>query len=67
MQDNTEIINELREIIKKREKCGDAGIKFVKDNNIGMDSKEMCNRFVSSIETTFENWKPRKKYTLEAV
>ena len=51
----------------EREKCGDAGIKFVKDNNIGMDSKEMCNRFVSSIETTFENWKPRKKYTLEAV
>ena len=51
----------------ERERCGDLGIKFVKDKKIGMDSEEMSNRFVESIEKTFSNWKPRKKYTLEAV
>ena len=52
---------------EEREKAGEAGIKFVKDKNIGMDSEEMCNRFVNSMNTAFEKWKPREKYTLEAV
>ncbi len=51
----------------EREKAGELGIKFVKDKNIGMDSKEMCNRFVESMDTAFEKWKPREKYTLEVV
>ena len=52
---------------EEREKAGELGIKFVKDKNIGMDSKEMCNRFVESMDTAFEKWKPREKYTLEVV
>ena len=52
---------------EERERCGNKGIEFVKDENIGMDSKEMCNRFISSIDTTLEKWKPREKYTLEVV
>ena len=52
---------------EERERCGELGIKFVKDKKIGMDSKEMSDRFIKSIEDTFENWKPRKKYTLEVV
>ena len=52
---------------EEREKCGEAGINFVKDKDIGMDSVEMSKRFIDSFENTFENWKPRQKYTLEAV
>ena len=40
---------------------------FVKDNNIGMDAKEMCDRFIESIDTTFENWKPRKRFEIMEV
>ena len=52
---------------EERERCGELGIKFVKDKTIGMDSKEMCDRFIESINDTFENWKPREKYTLEVI
>ena len=52
---------------EERERCGEKGIEFVKDNNIGMDAKEMGNRFIESMDGAFENWKPREKYTLEAV
>ena len=52
---------------EEREKAGRAGFEFVKDNDIGMDSKEMCNRFIESIDTTFENWKPRKRFEIMEV
>ena len=50
-----------------RKEAGEKGIEFVKDKNIGMDAKEMCSGFINGIETTFNNWKPREKYTLEVV
>jgi glycosyltransferase involved in cell wall biosynthesis len=52
---------------EERERCGELGIQFVKDNNIGMDAKEMCDRFIESIDTTFENWKPRKRFEIMEV
>ena len=52
---------------EERERCGELGIQFVKDNNIGMDAKEMCNRFIESIDMTFENWKPRKRFEIMEV
>ena len=52
---------------EEREKCGRLGYEFVKDNNIGMDSREMSNRFIESMNTAFEKWKPKEKYTLEVV
>ena len=52
---------------KERERCGKLGYEFVKDNNIGMDSKEMSDRFIDSIEATFENWKPREKFEIMEV
>ena len=39
----------------------------VKQKNIGMDVKEMANRFVDSMEGAFKNWKPSERYTLEVV
>ena len=52
---------------KERKRCGELGIKFVKDNNIGMDANEMSNRFLSSIQETFEKWKPRSRFEIMEV
>tara|TARA_B100001094_G_scaffold32216_1_gene26722 strand:- start:11339 stop:12745 length:1407 start_codon:yes stop_codon:yes gene_type:complete len=49
---------------EERERCGKLGYEFVKNNNIGMDSKEMTNRFRDSIDTTFKEWKPRKRFEI---
>ncbi len=50
-----------------RKEAGKKGMKFVKDKNIGMDSKNMCDRYVEAIDTTFEKWKPRKRYEMEVI
>ena len=52
---------------EERERCGQLGYEFVKDKNIGMDSVEMCNRFESTFEGVFTNWKPKSKYVLEVI
>ena len=52
---------------EERERCGEIGRQWVKDNNTGMDSKEMGGRFIKSIEDTFTNWKPQKKYTMDVI
>ena len=52
---------------EERERCGEKGIEFVNDNNIGMAGDEMGRRFIESMDGAFENWKPREKYTLEVV
>tara|TARA_Y100000034_G_scaffold35472_1_gene43467 strand:- start:2262 stop:3662 length:1401 start_codon:yes stop_codon:yes gene_type:complete len=52
---------------EERERCGKLGYKFVKNKKIGMDAKEMANNFVESMETAFERWSPKARYTLEAV
>ena len=52
---------------EKREEDGELGIKFVKDNNIGMDADEMANRFTKSMDTAFKKWKPAKRYVMEEI
>jgi len=52
---------------EEREVCGERGMEFVKDNNIGMDAKDMGNNFIRCIDNTFKKWKPKQKYILEAV
>ncbi len=32
--------------------------------NVGMSAIHMCNRFVKDMDTAFEKWKPRKRFTL---
>jgi hypothetical protein len=51
----------------EREECGNKGVEFVKDKNIGMDAKHMGDKFIECIDDTFKNWKPKEKYILEAV
>jgi len=51
---------------EERERCGELGREFVNGDG-RMTAKHLSESFVEAIETTFENWKPREKYTLEAV
>ena len=32
-----------------------------------MTAEHMSNGFIDGIDSTFENWKPKEKYTLEVV
>jgi len=52
---------------EKREECGEIGRKWVLSDDARMTTKHMSESFIKNIETTFEKWKPREKYTLEVV
>jgi len=52
---------------EERNRCGEKGIEFVKNEMIGMDSIIMSNSFIESMETAFEKWKPRERYTMEVI
>ena len=47
--------------------ANDACYRFVKDKDIGMSVKHMADGFIESMDGAFEYWKPKEKYTLEAV
>jgi hypothetical protein len=51
---------------EERERCGEVGRQFVL-NDGKMTGKHMSESFIKNIDTTFEKWKPREKYTLEVV
>ena len=52
---------------EERTRCGEVGRQWVQGNDARMTAKHLSESFIKNIETTFENWKPREKYTLEAV
>ena len=49
---------------KDRKKAGEAGMKWVKKPEIGMTAKHMCQGFIDSMETVFDNWKLRKTFSI---
>ena len=51
---------------EKRKEYGELGRQFVLGEG-KMTAKHMSESFIKNIETTFEKWKPREKYTLEVV
>jgi glycosyltransferase involved in cell wall biosynthesis len=51
----------------ERARCGRLGYEFVKTEKIGMDVEHMGNNFIQSMDTAFEKWTPRERFTLEAV
>ena len=51
----------------ERERCGQLGMEFVNDENIGMSAKEMTNGFLNNFENLFKNWKPKQKFTMEVM
>ena len=49
---------------EKRKECGEKGVEFVQTEEIGMTAENMSNRFIKDMDTAFEEWTPRKRYTL---
>ena len=52
---------------EERERCGEVGKKWVQGDVSRMTAKHLSESFIKNIDTTFEKWKPREKYTLEVV
>ena len=50
---------------EERKRLGSLGTEFCKENL--MTSKAMGQEFISSMNGAFDNWKPKQKYTMEAV
>ena len=50
---------------KERKRLGALGAKFCRENQ--MTASAMGENFIKSMNTAFENWKPRIRYTMEKV
>ena len=48
----------------ERKRRGLLGREYILRNDVGMGASEMSRRFMEGMETTFNNWKPRKRFTL---
>ena len=49
---------------EKRKECGEKGLDFVQLEEIGMTAENMSKRFIKDMDTAFEKWTPRKRYTI---
>ncbi|MBF93364.1 MAG: hypothetical protein CMB78_06280 [Euryarchaeota archaeon] len=52
---------------EERERRGEIGRQWVLGDDARMTGKHMSDSFIEAIDGTFENWKPRKKYTMEVI
>ena len=52
---------------EERERCGEIGRQWVLSDDTRMTAKHLSETFIDTIDTTFEKWTPREKYTLEVV
>ena len=52
---------------EKRKKCGEVGRKWAMSDDARMTGKHLSDTFVEAVESTFENWKPRERYTMEVI
>jgi glycosyltransferase involved in cell wall biosynthesis len=48
----------------KREECGKLGHEFVMSDDAMMSSTAMSQNFIDHMNTAFDKWKPRKRYTM---
>ena len=49
---------------KDRKKAGEVGMKWAKKKEIGMTAKHMSQGFVDSMDAAFEEWEPRKRFSV---
>jgi glycosyltransferase involved in cell wall biosynthesis len=49
---------------EKRKECGLKGHEFVMSDDAQMSAKAMCQNFADHMNTTFEKWTPRKRFTI---
>ena len=52
---------------EEREKCGEIGRQWVLSDDAKMTGEAIGQLLIDSVERTFENWKPRERYTMEVV
>tara|TARA_Y100001938_G_scaffold39168_1_gene54250 strand:+ start:288 stop:1703 length:1416 start_codon:yes stop_codon:yes gene_type:complete len=52
---------------EERERMGELGRQFVLSDDAKMTNEHLSNGMKEAMDTAFENWKPREKYTLEVV
>ena len=50
---------------EERKRLGSLGTEFCKENQ--MTSEVMGQNFIDSMNGAFDNWKPKSRYTMEAV
>ena len=48
----------------KRRECGMKGHEFVMSDAAMISASAMCQNFIDHMETAFEKWTPRKRYTI---
>jgi glycosyltransferase involved in cell wall biosynthesis len=49
---------------EKRQKCGMKGHEFVMSDFSMMSATAMCQNFMDHMDTAFDKWKPRKRYSI---
>ena len=49
---------------EERDRCGMAGHEFVMSDDAMMSATAMSNLFIDHMDTAFEKWKPRKRFTM---
>jgi hypothetical protein len=49
---------------EKRKAAGKVGSDWMSSNESNMSARRMGERFIECINTCFDNWKPKPKYTL---
>ena len=50
---------------EERDEVAREARKFINDPKIGMEAQNMANRFIKDMDNAFDNWKPKKHFTLE--
>ena len=64
-EDVAELIKEWYDMgADKRQECGMKGREFVTSDESMMTGKAMSQNFIDHMDTAFENWKPKKRFTL---
>ena len=49
---------------EKRKECGMKGHEFVMSEDSMVSGKAMSQNFIDQMDAGFDNWKPRKRYSL---
>jgi len=49
---------------EERERCGQLGHEFVMSDDAMMSARAMSQNFIDHMDTTFEKWTSRKRYTI---
>ena len=64
-EDFADVLKEWYDMgLEKRRECGIKGHEFVMSDDAMMSAKAMCQNFINHMDTAFEKWTPRKRYTI---